>query len=157
MTDRAGARWECNVCGHVYDAAAEGVPWEDLPDDWECPIGGADKSEFSPGAAAPPAAVPPESGGDDAGLGDHLAQWARSSDERETCMADIHRMAVTGESVVEPMRTSIPTISWNDILIKGAQLARMPLNEDEPVNTQTVAPFNSNALLMPESFGTMKP
>ncbi|MGD9205219.1 MAG: FMN-binding glutamate synthase family protein, partial [Desulfobacterales bacterium] len=36
------------------------------------------------------------------------------------------------------MRTKEPVISWDDILIKGAQLARIPLNHDEPVNTQTI-------------------
>ncbi len=53
-------------------------------------------------------------------------------------MADIHRMALTGESVVEPMRTRQPVVSWDDILVKGAQLARQPLNRDETVDTRTV-------------------
>ena len=53
-------------------------------------------------------------------------------------MADIHRMALTGESVVEPMRTRLPVVSWDDILVKGAQLARRPLDRDETVDTRTV-------------------
>jgi len=53
-------------------------------------------------------------------------------------MADIHRMAATGESVIEPMCSRKPSVSWDDILIKGAQLARFPLNRDEPVDTRTV-------------------
>ncbi|MCP4688433.1 MAG: FMN-binding glutamate synthase family protein, partial [Desulfobacterales bacterium] len=56
----------------------------------------------------------------------------------ETAMADIHRMAETGRSVSEPMRTARPTISWDDILFQGAQLSRIPLNHGEPVNTQTI-------------------
>jgi len=40
--------------------------------------------------------------------------------------------------VIEPMRTPKPVISWDEILIKGAQLARLPLNEHEPVSTRTV-------------------
>jgi glutamate synthase domain-containing protein 2 len=53
-------------------------------------------------------------------------------------MADIHRMALTGESVIEPMRSRKPVVSWDDILIKGAQLARLPLNPAEPAETKTV-------------------
>ena len=36
------------------------------------------------------------------------------------------------------MRTTKPVISWDDILIKGAQIARIPKNSDVPVNTRTV-------------------
>ena len=37
------------VCGHVYDAAAEGggVAFADLPDSWKCPICGAAKSAYA--------------------------------------------------------------------------------------------------------------
>jgi flavin reductase (DIM6/NTAB) family NADH-FMN oxidoreductase RutF/rubredoxin len=49
-------RYECGVCGHVYDPAvgdpdsgvAPGTPFESLPDDWVCPVCGAAKSEFKP-------------------------------------------------------------------------------------------------------------
>jgi glutamate synthase domain-containing protein 2 len=46
-------------------------------------------------------------------------------------------MAETGESIIEPMRTRKPTFSWDDILIRGAQLAKIPLNQNQAVNTQT--------------------
>lgn len=35
--------WVCTVCDYVYD---EAVPFEELPDDWACPICGVDKSMF---------------------------------------------------------------------------------------------------------------
>jgi rubredoxin len=40
--------WTCTVCGHVYDAAADGggVAFADLPDSWVCPICGAAKSAY---------------------------------------------------------------------------------------------------------------
>lgn len=58
-------------------------------------------------------------------------------------------MAETGKSVYEPMRTKKSTISWDDILFKGAQLAILPLNSDEPVNTQTViGPRSKKPLLI---------
>ncbi len=69
---------------------------------------------------------------------EYLGKWKRASDELEVRMADIHEMAASGRSVIEPMRTKLPSFSWDDVLIKGAQLARIPLNEDEPVRTQTV-------------------
>ncbi len=47
-------RWECQICGFVYDEAeglpdeniAPGTRWEDIPDDWVCPDCGTGKSEF---------------------------------------------------------------------------------------------------------------
>ena len=48
-------KYECNVCGYVYDPEQgdsegnipPGTAFEDLPDDWMCPICGAPKSDFS--------------------------------------------------------------------------------------------------------------
>lgn len=65
-------------------------------------------------------------------------EYRRREDELESHMSDIHLMAETGESITEPMRTRKPVPSWDEILIKGAQLAKFPLNRDVPVNTQTV-------------------
>lgn len=36
-----GKHWVCTVCGYVYDGE---IPFEDLPDDWVCPLCGVDKS-----------------------------------------------------------------------------------------------------------------
>jgi len=49
-------KYVCEVCGYVYDPALgdpeNGVKpkteFADLPDDWECPVCGAGKDEFSP-------------------------------------------------------------------------------------------------------------
>lgn len=75
----------------------------------------------------------PAPGGEEA----YLAAWSRPSDEWERTMADIHTMARTGRPIIEPMRTRKPVPSWDDVLIKGAQLARLPLNDEEPVCTRT--------------------
>lgn len=48
--------YECGICGYIYNPAvgdeqggiAPGTSFEELPDDWECPVCGAPKSEFSP-------------------------------------------------------------------------------------------------------------
>ena len=40
--------YKCTICGYVYDESEEGTAFEDLPDDWKCPVCGARKSEFNP-------------------------------------------------------------------------------------------------------------
>jgi len=40
-------KYKCEVCGYIYDEDVEGVKFEDLPDDWACPLCGADKNSFS--------------------------------------------------------------------------------------------------------------
>ncbi|TFH25022.1 MAG: High molecular weight rubredoxin [Bacteroidia bacterium] len=39
-------KYECPACGYIYDEEKEGVKFDDLPDDWECPVCGEEKSEF---------------------------------------------------------------------------------------------------------------
>ena len=44
----------CSVCGYVYDPAvgdpdngvAAGTPFEEIPEDWTCPLCSVDKSNF---------------------------------------------------------------------------------------------------------------
>jgi len=38
--------WRCTVCGYVYDDAKEGKKFEELPDDWKCPVCNAPKEAF---------------------------------------------------------------------------------------------------------------
>jgi len=48
------ARFECDVCGLIYDEEkglpdeqiAPGTRWDELPDDWLCPDCGAPKTAF---------------------------------------------------------------------------------------------------------------
>jgi len=48
-------KYEC-ACGYVYDPAAgdpdngvaPGTPFENLPEDWACPVCGLEKSFFTP-------------------------------------------------------------------------------------------------------------
>lgn len=47
-------KYICTICGHIYDPAVgeekqkiqPGVAFEDLPDDWICPICGSGKALF---------------------------------------------------------------------------------------------------------------
>jgi flavin reductase (DIM6/NTAB) family NADH-FMN oxidoreductase RutF/rubredoxin len=48
------ARYKCTVCGYIYDpeqgdpdgGIKPGTPFEDIPDDWVCPVCGASKDQF---------------------------------------------------------------------------------------------------------------
>ena len=47
-------KWQCIVCGFIYDEAegwpdegiSAGTPWEDVPVDWMCPDCGVGKEDF---------------------------------------------------------------------------------------------------------------
>ena len=39
-------KYECTVCGYIYDEAVGGVKFEDLPADWVCPLCGVGKDLF---------------------------------------------------------------------------------------------------------------
>ncbi len=44
-------QYVCTICGYVHDEAVGGA-WENLPDDWKCPICGAGKDAFKVKAEA---------------------------------------------------------------------------------------------------------
>lgn len=49
-------KYECQACGYIYDpqvgdednGVKPGTAFENLPEDWECPLCGASKDEFEP-------------------------------------------------------------------------------------------------------------
>lgn len=49
-------KYVCDVCGYVYDpevgdpdsGVSPGTAFEDIPDDWVCPLCGVGKEDFSP-------------------------------------------------------------------------------------------------------------
>ena len=41
-------KYVCDVCGWVFDEAEEGKKWEELPEDFECPLCSVGKDQFSP-------------------------------------------------------------------------------------------------------------
>lgn len=49
------AKWVCDVCGYVYDpevgdpdnGVVAGTAWEDVPEEWVCPLCGVGKDQFS--------------------------------------------------------------------------------------------------------------
>ena len=40
-------QYRCNLCGYIYDDSKEKVKFEDLPENWKCPLCGAPKSQFT--------------------------------------------------------------------------------------------------------------
>ncbi|MEH2242574.1 rubredoxin [Nostoc sp.] len=50
------ANYICTVCGYEYDpeqgnpdsGIAPGTAFEDIPDDWSCPVCGVTKDQFEP-------------------------------------------------------------------------------------------------------------
>jgi len=138
-------KYVCSVCAYTYDEAAEGVPWDELPDDWTCPVCTADKGFFENEDGDSACMVPPTAPASGTGTGTgtdeietYLAEWRRENHPLEGDLTMIQEMAVSGHSVLEPMRTTKPVISWDEILILGAQLATLPRNEVEEVSTRTV-------------------
>lgn len=41
-------KYLCQICGYVYDEDKEKIPFDQLPDNWKCPLCGAGKSAFKP-------------------------------------------------------------------------------------------------------------
>ncbi len=153
--------YRCDVCtvfeydparGNSLTRVPPGTEPRDFPDTWLCPICQSDKTHLRPVVGQDPASATRSSACPVCGaslartlsslsgslMGTYLAAWVRETDDTEEHMADIRTIAVTGESIIEPMRTKNRVISWDDILIKGAQIAKIPLNSDVPVNTRTV-------------------
>ena len=48
-------KYVCDICSYVYDpelgdpdnGVAPGTPWEEVPEDWTCPLCGVGKDQFS--------------------------------------------------------------------------------------------------------------
>ncbi|HHU71067.1 MAG TPA: rubredoxin [Clostridiales bacterium] len=48
-------KFECMVCGYIYEeelgdpdnGVDAGTKWEDVPEDWVCPVCGVGKDEFN--------------------------------------------------------------------------------------------------------------
>lgn len=55
MADASLDKYQCLLCSYIYDPLAgdhqgnipQGIPFEDLPDTWVCPVCGAGKDQFA--------------------------------------------------------------------------------------------------------------
>ncbi len=75
-------QYVCSVCGYIYDEAKEG-PWENLPENWRCPLCGASRSDFRPLENAAP--VSPSPAGSDLKLLNALETSALCSNLARGC------------------------------------------------------------------------
>lgn len=147
------ARYRCRVCGEIYDEEKENIPFSELPDDWTCPLCHSPKTAFelmdeegnpipnlesevnAPGEVSEIVADDPE---------EKSLMVDRALARRDGGVMDqIHVMAVTGESISEPMETLKPIPSFDEILILGAQLNPFPKLKDDEVFIRTVIGRNA--------------
>ncbi len=153
-------KYRCLMCGYIYDETKEGAKFTDLPDSWTCPMCGVPKSMFEEIEEETAEAELPDipekeisSGTVDADgdISEYLQEYARPNDDKEIYMSDIHQMAKTGKSIIAPMSTAKPVVSWDDILIMGNQLNPPPLLESEKVSLKTVIGKNAKKPMTIES------
>ena len=124
------AKYRCTVCGYIYDEEREKAPFSRLK---ECPVCHQPTEKF--------AVYEEEQGAEPPREKELKLNYPKEFVRRdESCryMKEIHGMAVTGKSISASMGTELPMPSWDDILILGAQLDPMPLDENAPVRTTTV-------------------
>lgn len=134
-------RYKCLLCGYIYDEEKEGKTFDQIS---ACPVCGAPSSMFQlieeegnePDVSA---AVDEKAGADDLAYEENLVRHDKSC----RYMEEIHQMAVSGKTVSASMATEFKMPGWDDILILGAQLDPMPLDEDAPVSTRTIIGKNA--------------
>lgn len=125
-------KYVCTICGYIYDEEQERTPFVQLGADWTCPLCTAPKDIFEmQGEECVDTSCK------DASLRVD-STYSRQCDDVEKEMEEIHRLAVGGASVVDAMGTKRKIVSWNDILILGAQLAHTPLFDEEEVDCETI-------------------
>lgn len=122
--------YKCTICGYVYDEEKEGKPFSELD---VCPICKQPPEKFEAVGATKESAPKKE---------EHLdlsyPKETRKTDSDYRYMKEIHEMAVTGTSAIEAMGTQMAMPNWDDILVLGAQLNPMPLDEHAEVSLRTV-------------------
>ena len=146
------AKYKCIMCGYIYDDDKEDVKFEDLPEDWVCPMCFSPKSDFQKitedDNKKEETKISKENNKNKVGestttVENYLKEYVRVSDDIEKNMDDIHKMAITGESIISAMGPNIKPIGFDDILILGGQLYNPPLLESDPVNLKTIVGKNA--------------
>lgn len=133
--------YKCSVCGYVYDEEKEGKPFSELT---ACPVCKQPPEKFQAvETKQQETAVQAESEKqpvsiDAGGLDLNYPKETRKTDSNYRYMREIHEMAVTGKSAIEAMGTQMKMPNWDDVLVLGAQLNPMPLDEHAAVSLKTV-------------------
>ncbi len=130
------ARHRCSICGYIYDEEKEGVPFSEIT---ECPICKFPKDNFvllddeTVRNTTEDITVTEETETDLS-----YDPLTARKDPSNRYMDEIHDIAITGKSPDAAMGTTLPMPGWDDILILGAQLSTLPLDDGATVNTRTV-------------------
>lgn len=132
--------YKCSVCGYEYDEEKEGKPFSELT---QCPVCKQPVEKFEPLQTKPPvsaaAVTAPEKEPSVVNAGDlDYPKETRKTDSDYRYMREIHEMAVSGQSAIEAMGTRMKMPGWDDVLVLGAQLNPMPLDEHADVSLKTV-------------------
>ncbi len=131
--------YKCSICGYVYDEDEQGKPFSELT---ECPLCKQSVDKF--------VIVEKEKKEEEPIISSNICESdlsypkeTRKIDSDYRYMKEIHEMAVTGKSAIEAMGTRMAMPNWDDILILGAQLNPMPLDEHAEVSLETVIGKNA--------------
>ena len=147
------SKYKCSICGHIYDDAVEDIPFVELPDNWICPKCGVPKSMFKKIEEESKVETKEKEevkSTEPTSLENYLKAY-KNNNVNEEWVKDIHTMAKTGETIISPMATKKSLVSWEDILILGAQLNPMPLDEHDEVDLKTVIGKNAKKPMVIES------
>ena len=141
------AKYQCTVCGYIFDEAKEGKAFAELD---ACPVCGMPPEKFVKlEDEVPQAEAPEENAEAQADLAYDSAYYRVDANCRY--MEEIHQMAVTGKSIIGAMGTQMKMPNWDDVLILGNQLNPPPLNDDEPVTTMTIIGKNAKRPMIIDS------
>lgn len=132
--------YKCSICGYVYDEEKEGKPFSELT---ECPVCKQPPEQFQVVESQKASAIQPEAEQQPTsinaeGLDLNYPKETRKMDNNYRYMREIQEMAVTGKSAIEAMGTQMDMPDWDDVLILGAQLNPMPLDEYADVSLKTI-------------------
>ena len=124
-------KYICTVCSHTFD---EHQATQGIDGSIRCPLCYAPESLFTVLSETEPIAI-------------ETSDFVKTQNNARY-MSEIHKMAETGESIIEAMGIETQIPSWDDILILGAQLDPMPLEHDEKVDATTIIGKNSKKPLI---------
>ena len=136
LSNSMSDRYQCNTCSWVYDESkgdpdggiAPGTRWEDIPNNWKCPVCGISKTGFTQIIRAPDTKeeVP-------VGIS-YLGAYERTSDTLESDFRSIFEKAVTGKEEITAMGTKRNYRNlFEDIMFLPAQLAHRVYDKHEVV------------------------
>lgn len=144
------AVYKCMVCGYIFDEVKEKKRIAGLD---SCPVCGKpvenllllDDAQGKAAAVLKTDACEGEAEGT-CSDGQQDLSYEKAfmrHDLTDRYMEEIHEMAVSGHSIHGAMSTKMKMPNWDDILLLGAQLNPLPLNDGEYVNTLTVIGKNA--------------